>query len=161
MKQHLRITDECIFIDNKRVQWNEIVGIRNFNSSLLHQIGTRFPFSEIFLKGGKVVKIRSKLIIEGIELESFDDKYRYQFKEYFTALNIISDKAKNMKQDISEWIEWRLLLPIILTEAILILYGLLSHKNFMEIVIIALVGGMLSVPLGWIWEHKDRKERWK
>jgi hypothetical protein len=161
MKKLVRITDEYIQIADRNITWDQIVGVRHFDASWMRQVGTRLPFSEIFLKGGDVIKISSNILLEGPASVRFDDAYKQAFNEYFTVMAIISDRAKNISQDISEWKEWRLLLPVIVVEAALLLYGIIDGKDITGIITFFLAGGVMAIPLGWVWEKKARRTLWK
>ena len=161
MRQHIKITDEHIVIDKKNIKWCDIIGVRKFDDNLLRQIGTRFQFSEIFIKGGKVIKIRSRISLEGLEARNYSEEYKNKFKDYFTVIDMISEKGNNIKHDLSSWREWRLLLPTVLSEIIFMIYAILNHKNLDEMIILMLSIGIASLPIGWIWEHQARKEKWK
>lgn len=154
------ITNESLIVNRRNIQWEEIVGIRSFDSWLLHQFCLRCPFCELFLNGGRAIRIPAKFNLEGIPLEKFNDKYMDSYSEYFTTIRVISERSKNLKTDLSNWMEWRLVLPGALVELIVLIVGFFIKKDFPDIVAYGLIAGILFVPVGWFWERAARKNKW-
>jgi len=158
LKQIIIIKDDSIVINGKHTKWDDIMGIRNFDESWLTQIMANFPFSELFIRGGRVVRLKADLQIEGVQASVYDNNYKNKFAGYFTAVQIIMDRAKYIKDDFSSWIEWRLVLPSCLIEGILFLYCLIEGKNFESIVMTTIIGGILALPVGWFWKQQARRK---
>ena len=161
MQKIIKITEEHLIVNSRIINWKDIVGIRAFSSAGLRHLGTRFPFVELFIKGGKTLIIRAEIDLEGIAVKKYEDKYKNKYKSFYTLMEIISERAINRKKDISNWIEWRIAVPIICAEVIVGIHGIFTHKCFDEIIIIGLISGIVSIPLGFLWERKARNKKWK
>lgn len=159
--QKIEITDEHLFIDGRDINWSEIVGIRRFDSELIRQLSTRGPFSEIFLKGGRSVKIKSNISIEGQVDNLLSKSKNSDYCQYFKLIELIEKNAVNINRDISSWKEWRLILVPVILEALLFFYCLLARKSLPELVTVIIMGGIIGLPLGWMWENRARKKYWR
>lgn len=161
MEKIIRITKEHFTINSRVINWKDIVGLRAFTSPRLRHVGTRFPFAELFIKGGKTLKIRRQIYLKGVEIKRYEDNFKNKYNSFYTFMEIIAERAINRKDNISNWVEWRIALPIICAEIILGFYGIFAHKSLDEIILIGIIGGIMSVPLGLLWEHKARKKKWQ
>lgn len=153
------VSEDMLSINNQEIKWEDIKGLREQSSSFLHQFGTRFPRAELFTSSGKVFVIPNKFVLEGCKKIDFKDKYKDQYAEFFTLINLLSKKVQ-ISPTISGWIEWRLLVPVLVTEFILGFLSLAFGAKLNEAIVILVVGGIISLPIGWFWEHSARKKAW-
>lgn len=160
-KQEVRIAEEYLFLNKKRINWQDIVGIRKFTSYWLYQFGSTMPIAELFLRGGKVSRLYSYLILKDAEPISFNDKYKNRFSHFFTVLDITSKKATNVRNEISSWFEWRLMIPSIIAEVVVTVVGIYRGLSITDFIDFAIVGGVIGFPIGFIWERKARKAKWQ
>jgi len=160
--QKVRLADDAVYINGLEVKWNEIKGVRAISGSFISQMGTRLPTAELFLEGGKVVAIPNKFVLEGQKQHQIEDRHKNRYPEFFILIEAISKNSPDLKSEVSSWLEWRLLLPVVIVELILGVILLFVYRiNLEHGVTIALLGGVVFVPVGWVWERKARKKYWR
>ena len=143
------LNDNGITIGSRQVRWEEIAGEREFSNELLEKIHYAFPFIELFLVNGKIIKISNL----------FNFTILGEDSSYQEAVSYLRSKALNINPKLSNWFEWRLLLPIVLVQIIAIPYGFIIRNGFDQAVTFALIASIVSVPIGWYWEQKARAKK--
>ena len=156
--KRIKVTEEGITIRNRKVAWSDVLGVRNFNDSVLYQFCWLCPFTTLFLKGGRVIRIPKRFILEGIESKKFDDKYKERFAEYFTVIEFMRGTAVNTRDDKFFWIEWRVVLTVFFGNLSWIIYNIVN-KTYTDDVLFH--GFWAVLPIGLIWEFMARKKKWK
>jgi uncharacterized ion transporter superfamily protein YfcC len=148
------IKDDFLIVGKKKLLWNQIIGIREQNSSLLKKISYRFPRAEIFLTGGRVVTISHFYKFQNHSTSTINtDKIGLE-----SVLELIREKASNLKPDFNTHVEWRLVIPIIIFELVILTITMIKGYSFEEIALAIIFAGILGAVIGWVWEKKSRKK---
>jgi len=146
------IKDDSLVAGNKKISWNQIIGIREHDNAVFRKISNRFPRAEIFLHGGRVVTISNQnKFVNQSSFPIIPESNEYEF-----TINIIRNNAKNIVSVFEHWIEWRLILPIALLEIIAFIISIILEKRFDQTVIIMIIAGIFGTILGWAWEKRER-----
>ena len=145
------LDESKIVIGSRKVRWEEIAGAREFSDKLLEKIHYQIPFIELFLFNGKIIKISNL----------FNFTIRGKNTSYNDAISYMRSKALNINKEISNWFEWRLILPVILVQIPAISFGFILKNSFEHAVTFALTASIISVPIGFYWERKSRAKKIK
>lgn len=147
------IKDDSLVIGRDRILWGQILGLKEQSGSLLKKLSYRFPRAEIFLNGGKVIAISNvDKILNQSSFPIEDDK-----NIFGSVMELIRKKAPNLNPDLENHIQWRLVLPIVIVEIIAFIISIIMGNTIEDIVLIVIFAGILSVPIGWVWERRKRK----
>ena len=152
-EKKITINDDSLIIGSDRIFWDQIIGLKEQSGLLLKKLSYRFPRAEIFLDGGKVVAISN--VDKIINQSSFVIENDQNLFE--SAMKLIRKKAPEINPDIGHHIQWRLVLPIVIVEIIAFIMSIIIGNNFEDIVLTVIFAGILSAPIGWIWERQKRK----
>ena len=151
-EKKIRIQDNSLVVGKRKIQWSQIVGLRQQKNPLLQKVSGRFPRAEIFLKGGQVVTISS--------LDKFDNRSSYlidnEKNPYNSVISIIRNNSTSLNPVFERWVEWRLILPIVAGELIAVALGVILGMTLERIVFILIAAGILGSIVGWVWERKIR-----
>ena len=162
--QNIVIREDSIMVGERHLLWSDILGIRKYTSPIFYQLSTSLPSVSLFLKGGRVVRIYKKINLSGVSTMGFEDKFKQRFKELFTVIREIEARAMNMRRNISRWIEWRVFVIALIVEPIIYIFVLIAdpkHDVFGISHTYALIGGVISIIFGMIWEFYARKNHWQ
>lgn len=149
------IKDESIAIGTKIIAWDKIVGLREYRNGILKYWSHRFPRAEIFLLNGKTISIskQDNIIIQLSISDNYSNKSPYEY-----ALATIRKNAHYINTIFNNWLEWRLILPIIIGEFMIFTYCFLHDYSYESIVTYTILIGILLTPFGWFWEISSRKK---
>lgn len=148
------ISDDFLIVGRKKVLWSQIVGIREQNSPTLQKISNKFPRAEIFLKGGSIITISNLnrfVYMNSNSKELKDDSYE-------SSMQIIRDRSDHLNPIFNNWIEWRLISPILVVEIIAFLIGFVKGLSIEQIGLLMISFGVTGTIVGWIWERSERKK---
>ncbi|MFC1770139.1 hypothetical protein ACFLZI_03710 [Nitrospirota bacterium] len=162
--QFIQVREDAIIVGNRTVPWDDILGIRKYASPILYQFSTAMPYIVLFLRGGKVVRVYRKLDLTGIPTHEYNDNFKMKFKELFTVINEVEKRAVNLRNEISQWIEWRVFVLILFFQVIVLFAGIFinpSLKGLEDTIKFGLSGSVIPFVVGIIWEIKARKARWR
>lgn len=150
------ISDDGLLIRKSKILWENIVGLREHNNPIYEKISSRFPMSEIFIKGGRVFLISNdNVFVNNISLKQEEIRNDYDY-----VIETIKNKAPCAVESSKVVLEWRLLLPVVLFEAVIVLLYAVLNKTFEEISYAAILVGIVGVVVGWVWERRYRKRRY-
>jgi len=161
MSRKIKVTDNGISIGKKSFNWDEILGIRKFTSIMFKQMSTRGPYFELMIRGGKAIRIYAINEIEGIGSKGEINSYTDDNNKFYALLELIEKKAINLKEEVSNWREWRLILPIISIQIIVLLVGLIMRFDIEQLGFSVIAGGFIGAAFGFYWERKARFKIWK
>lgn len=146
------IKDDFMIVGKKKIMWEQIVGIREQSGPLLEKVSNRFPRAEIFLKGGKVITLSiSDKINNESSYSSSDEKNAYEL-----MIKLIRAKSANLTSIFDHWIEWRLIVAIVIMEIIALILCIILGMTFERIVIGIIMAGIIGAIIGWLWERQKR-----
>lgn len=148
------VRDDSLIVGQTKIPWDDIRGIKEQNSTLLKKVSYRFPRVELFLSDGKVIVIS---IVNKFydQREGFSESQNIVFEE---VIKLTKSQAVNIHPDFSNHLPWRIILPIGIAELIAFPLGILSGASFDKAVLIMIFAGIISTPIGLVWERKKRKE---
>jgi len=149
------ITDDALVVGQDKILWENISGLSKQDNQLLRKISSGFPRADIFLKGGKVITISN---INNFQNQS---SFVIDHKEdaFQSVIGIIKNKAPKIVIQSTSWLEWRLLLPVIVFEIFIGLWFILAKRSIEVTVNAMIIVGILGALLGWVWERQARKKR--
>ena len=145
--------DDFLQAGQKKIYWDQIIGIRIFDGELLRKVSNRIPRAELFLKHGKVITISNLNKFQNLSslLESQGPS------DYENVMSVVKNKAANLNPIFSHWIEWRIILPVLLFEFLTLSVCLIMKISFLQIIYTMLFAGILGAILGLFWEKNARK----
>lgn len=140
-----------IIIGRKKVEWGKIVGLKEYNSVFLNKITGGFPRAEIFLLNGQGLSFSAmdNIIIKGQE--------NINRIAYENAINKIKINCK-INNKFKSWIEWRLFLPVVIFQVLILLIGIILDWNYEKIILLGIFLGIAVLPFSWYWELYARKK---
>lgn len=143
--------EEFVLIGSKKIYWKSIIGVRIIgNYNLLSFIFGKFPIIEFFLKNGKILLLSKNSIF----LKK--NKEKISIKE---AISIINEKNFIANKIISNWVEWRLIITIAISEIISTFYCIIKGISSDKLVSYSIIAGLFASIVGFIWEKKARKNK--
>ena len=152
LKRQISLHTDSIRIRNKRIPFDEIVGIKEWNDTISRKISPRFPRAELFLKNGKTVSISATDEFRKSPCSQMDK----DVVAYDDAIDVVRRNSFNINRKFSNWLEWRLIVPAGLLEVIAFVLGILLMDDLGRVVNGMILAGLLGVPIGWIWERRAR-----
>ena len=147
------INDDFLIVGRNQIPWDQIIGLKEQNSPLLKKISYRFPRAEILLTGGKIITICN---IDKF-LNQSSSPLEYDNNIFEAVIMLIQKKAPDLDPNFKSQVQWRLILPIAIIEVMAFIISIIMGKTLEDIVLIIIFAGILSVPIGWLWEKQKRK----
>lgn len=148
------IQADFILVGRKKIMWNEIAGVKEYNDAILQKLSDRFPQAELFLRNGKVVTISNLNFFQHTDNKPED----LAEIDYATSIKIIRMNVKNLNPVFNSWISWRVVLPCAFAEIIITGICVLLKYSFHSTVEIALLAAIFTVPFGLAWERNARRK---
>jgi hypothetical protein len=149
------VYDDCLLVGWRKVFWDQVIGIKEYNNPLLGKLSHRFPRAELFLKEGCVVAIcRGSAFCNRSSLCGDDGNLAYP-----AVVQIVRANSSNLNPEFDNWYEWRLLFPILCTVLPALLLAASLELTHTGTIAIAILAGLLGGVHGWVWERKARRKR--
>ncbi|MDL2275782.1 hypothetical protein LJC22_06620 [Desulfosarcina sp. OttesenSCG-928-G10] len=153
-ERKITLDEQHLYIRKKQIPWSAIVGMRIAgNNNFAPKIDRTFPFVELFLMDGRVYRLSGKdIFLRRVEGEN---TVKISPGE---AVSMIQKYATNTNLTLNNWLEWRLVLPIMILELFPLVIGVASRWPIEQTVKSGLIAGMVGGIIGFVWERKARKK---